>query len=156
MKLFKPIIISDSIEINTSPERIWEFFTNLEENYKAWHPQDHIVFKWTRGKPMETGSRWYGEEVVRGKLYKLKGCIGEVIPNRKIVFKYSFPFSIVAPWFDWTIETKGASSIFTARSCLRAGGFYQRYFKKHMVSKLEIYHQHVKEEGENLKRILES
>lgn len=35
MKLFKPLILTDSIEIKTTPEKIWEFFTNLEKNYKA-------------------------------------------------------------------------------------------------------------------------
>ncbi len=47
MKLFKPLILTDSIEIKTTPEKIWEFFSNLEKNYKAWHPKDHILFKWT-------------------------------------------------------------------------------------------------------------
>ena len=156
MKLFKPLILTDSIEIKTTPEKIWEFFTNLEKNYKAWHPKEHIVFKWTKGKPMESGSSWYGEEVVRGKVFKLKGTIGEVIPNKKIVFKYSFPISFVAPWFEWSIEPKGSISVFTARSYLRAGEFYLKYFKKEMEFKLEIHYQHVKEEGENLKKILES
>ena len=27
-----------------------------EKNYKAWHPKDHVEFKWTKGKPMESGS----------------------------------------------------------------------------------------------------
>lgn len=156
MKLFKPLILTDPIEIKTTPEKIWEFFTNLEKNYKAWHPKDHIVFKWTKGKPMESGSSWYGEEVVRGKVFKLKGSIGEVTPNRKIVFKYSFPISFVAPWFEWSIEPKDSISVFTARSYLRAGEFYLKYFKKEMEFKLEIHYQHVKEEGENLKKILES
>lgn len=121
MKLFKPLILKDSVEIKTTPEKIWEFFTNLEKNYKAWHPKDHVLFKWTKGKPMETGSRWYGEEVVMGKVFKLKGIIGKVIPNRKIVFKYSFPISLVAPWFEWSIEPKGSNSVFTTRSYIRAG-----------------------------------
>ena len=156
MKLFKPIILTDSIEIKTTPEKIWEFFTNLEKNYKAWHPKDHIEFKWTKGKPMESGSSWYGKEIVRGKVFKLKGTVGEVIPNRKIVLKYSFPVSFVAPWFEWSIEPKGSISVFTARSYLRAGEFYLKYFKKEMEPKLEMHYHHVKEEGENLKKILES
>ena len=84
MKIFKPLILKDSVEIRTTPGKIWDFFTNLEENYKIWHPKDHILFKWTRGKPMETGSGWYGKEIVRGKVFKLKGTIGEVIPDRII------------------------------------------------------------------------
>ena len=156
MKLFKPLILTNAIEIKTTPEKIWDFFSNLEMNYKNWHPKDHIVFKWTKGKPMESGSGWYGEEVVRGKVFKLSGTIGEVVPYRKIVFKYSFPVSLVAPWFEWSIEPKGPISVFTARSYLRAGELSLKYFKKEMELKLAIHHQHVKEEGENLKKILES
>ncbi len=99
---------------------------------------------------------WYGKEIVRGKVFKLKGTVGEVIPYRKIVFKYSFPVSFVAPWFEWSIEPKDSVSVFTARSYLRAGKFYLKYFKKEMEPKLEMHYHHVKEEGENLKKILES
>jgi len=99
MALFKQLVLKDSIEIKTTPEKIWEFFINLEKNYKTWHPEDHVLFQWTKGKPMESGSNWYGEEVLGGDLKKLKGAIGEVVPNRKIVFKYSFPLSLVSPKF---------------------------------------------------------
>ena len=154
MSLFSQLVLSDSIEIKTTPEKIWEFFTNLEKNYRAWHPQDHILFKWTKGKPMESGSNWYGEEVVRGKVFKLKGTIGEVIKNRKIVFKYSFPISLVAPRFEWLIESKGMNSIFTAKSYLRAGDLFYKLSRKEMETKIEMHNQHVREEGENLKKIL--
>jgi hypothetical protein len=40
MPLFKQLVLKDSIEIKTTPEKIWEFFTNLEQNYKTWHPED--------------------------------------------------------------------------------------------------------------------
>jgi uncharacterized protein YndB with AHSA1/START domain len=155
MSLFSQLVLSGSIEIKTTPEKIWEFFTNLEKNYKAWHPQDHILFKWTKGKPMESGSNWYGEEVVRGKVFKLKGTIGEVIQNRKIVFKYSFPISLVAPRFEWLIETKGLNSVFIAKSYLRAGDLFYKLSKKEMETKIEMHNEHVREEGENLKKILE-
>jgi uncharacterized protein YndB with AHSA1/START domain len=75
---------------------------------------------WT-GKPMGQGTRWYAEEMVHGHLFKLKGTIGEVIPFRKIVFRYSFPVSIVSPKFEWTIDPDESGSIFTATSYLNAG-----------------------------------
>ena len=156
MKLFKPLVSKDSIEIETTPEKIWEFFTNLEQNYKAWHPKDHILFQWIKGKPMETGSIWYGEEVLGGKLAKLKGTIGEVIPNRKIVFKNSFPISSIFPKFEWLIEPKGSNSVFTAMGYIRCEGFFRLIAKKHFDAQIETGKKHVKEEGENLKKILES
>ena len=130
MSLFSQLVLSDSIEIKTTPEKIWEFFTNLEKNYKAWHPQDHILFKWTKGKPMESGSNWYGEEVVRGKVFKLKGTIGEVIPNRKIVFNFTFPVTLVSPYFEWQIEPKGEKSVFTAITIIRCKKFYRKIMGK--------------------------
>ena len=155
MSLFSQLVLSDSIEIKTTPKKIWEFFTNLEDNYKVWHPQDHILFEWTKGKPMESGSKWHGEEVVREKVFKLNGTIGEVIQNRKIMFKYSFPLSLVAPRFEWLIEPKGLNSVFTTKSYIRAGNFFIKLSRKEMETKIEMHKKHCREEGENLKKILE-
>jgi len=44
MKLFKRLLLKDSMEISTTPEKIWEFFANLDKNYRAWHPGDHVLF----------------------------------------------------------------------------------------------------------------
>ena len=156
MALFKQLVLKDSVEIKTTPEKIWEFFTDLEKNYKAWHPEDHVLFKWTKGKPMETGSIFYAEEFVMGKIKKFKGTIDEVIPNRKIVFKYSFPLSLVSPGFEWQIEPKGSNSVFTALSYIRYMGLWRLISPKGIDTLIEIGGKHVKEEGENLKKILES
>ena len=104
---------------------------------------------------MAQGTKWYAEEMVHGHLFKLKGEIGEVIPFRKIEFKYSFPISIVSPKFEWIIELKESSSIFTAISYLNAGDLFYKLSKKEMEWKLEATKKHTKEEGEHLKKILE-
>ena len=150
------MLLKDTIEIATTPEKIWEFFTHLEQNYKAWHPEDHVLFKWTKGQPMESKSHWYAEEVVHGKVFKLRGTIGEVIPNRKIVFNYSLPISLVAPKFEWLIEPKGSTTVFTAISYLRAGEFFYKIARKEMERKIPMHNKHVRTEGENLKKILEA
>ncbi len=159
MALFKQLILEDSIEIKTKPEKIWEFFTSLEKNYKVWHPDDHVLFKWTKGKPMERGSSFYGEEFMMGKIKKFKGTIDEVIPNRKIVFKYSFPLLLISPGFEWQIEPKGSNSVFTAISYIRCEKFMRKLLKyseyKGMETLIKAGKKHVKEEGENLKKILE-
>ena len=154
MGLFSQWKLSDVVEINASPEKIWEFFVKLEENYVDWHPTDHIKFEWI-GTPMETGTKWYAEEIVHGHIFKLKGIVGEVIPFRKIVFKYSFPISIVAPKFEWNIVPNESRSVFIAYSYLNAGDLFYRMAKKEMDWKLEATKKHTKEEGENLKCFLE-
>ncbi|MBU7022107.1 MAG: SRPBCC family protein [Theionarchaea archaeon] len=154
MGLFDQLAIRDSIEIRTTPEKIWEFFYNLEQNYTSWHPE-HVVFKWTEGPPMESGSAWYAEEVSLGKLKKLKGTIDEVIPNRKIVFKNVFPVSLVSPRFEWHIEPTGSNSVFTAINYLRAEGLYRTIARETMETAIKASRKHMKEEGENLRKILE-
>ena len=156
MSLFTELALRDSIEIKATPERIWNFFTDLERNYKTWHPKDHVLFKWTEGRPMESGSTWYGEEVLGGELRKLRGTIGEVVPNRKIVFKYAFPLSLVSPGFEWLIEPKGSHTVFTAIGYVRCIQFYRLIAKKHVDTSIEVGKKHIREEGENLKKILEN
>ena len=159
MALFNPLVLKDSIEIKASPEKIWEFFANLEQNYKAWHPEDHIVFKWTEGEPMEVGSHIYAEEYIMGDVKKGKVVVSEVIPYRKIVFKNSFPVFLVSPGFEWQIEPRGSHSVFTAISYVRAEKIMRILIKfseyKNMETLIEVGKKHIKEEGENLKKILE-
>lgn len=44
MRLFEDIILTDSIEIKATPERIFQFFLHIvdDASYQAWHPEDHV------------------------------------------------------------------------------------------------------------------
>jgi uncharacterized protein YndB with AHSA1/START domain len=155
MAFSKQQSIKDSIEIKTTPEKIWEFFVHLDENYRAWHPEDHILFRWIGGKPLEVGSTFYAEQRVKGKVVKYRGTFIEIIPNRKIVFKCAFPVSVVSPKFEWLIEPKDPNCVFTAVTYMRFGRLFQKLFKKHIEGSKQVHDKHVKAEGENLKKILE-
>lgn len=155
MALFKQLVLKGSIEIKTSPEKIWEFFSNLDKNYTIWHPEDHIVFRWTKGKPMEEGSHFYAEQYAMGKVTKYVGTIGEAVPNRKVVLKMSFPMSIVSPKFEWYIEPKGSNSVFTDVSYLSFERLFRTFYKKGLENLIEAHDKHTGEERENLKKILE-
>lgn len=90
MGIFKQVVLKNSIEIKTSSEKIWAFLANIEKNYKSWHPKEHILFHWTKGKPLEIGSAIYSEEVMNGELLKIKATVVESVPNRKVGFKFCF------------------------------------------------------------------
>ena len=155
MGIFGQLALRDSIEIRTTPEKIWEFFAHLDKNYTTWHPEDHIVFKWVDGEPLATGSKFYAEQLVMGKTRIYNGTIDEVIPNRKIVIKFAFPISIVSPTVEWQIEPKNSTCIFTAITYMRFGVLYQRLFKKHMEKFIKVHNKHTWAEAENLKKIME-
>jgi hypothetical protein len=151
MALFKRIVLKDTIEINTTPDRIWEFWVNMDRNYKSWHPQDHILFRWTRGKPMEEGSIIYAEETVGGKLLKGKVTCMDVVPKRKFALVLPFPRSLFVK-YEYLIEPRGAKTAFTAFTYLKYPGFARRRIEL----AVEVGRKHVREEGENLKKILEA
>ncbi|UCG83474.1 MAG: hypothetical protein JSW38_01240 [Dehalococcoidia bacterium] len=147
MALFERVVLKDTVEINTTPDRVWEFWVNMDKNYRSWHPQDHVLFRWTRGKPMEEGSKKYAEETVGGKLLKLKVVCMDVVPKRKFTLALPFPQSLFAR-YEYLIEPRGAKTAFTY---LKYPGFARRGIE----SAADVGKKHVKEEGENLKTILE-
>ena len=156
MGIFDPLILKHSIEIATAPEKIWEFFANLDTNYTTWHPEDHVVFRWIEGKPLEVGARFYSEQYAMGEIHTFKGYISKTMPNRKIVMKFDFPISIVTPKIEWLLEPKDSNTIFTAITYYRLGKLCQKLFKKHTEKIIVAHDKHVGAEGENLKRILEA
>jgi hypothetical protein len=159
MGLLEDVVLTESIEIKTTPEKIFDFFAHLvdDERYRAWHPDDHVALRWIKGKPWEEGSVVYAEEYIHGKLHKLKFIITEVVPNRKIEFApLSRLLRIYFPKNTFSIEPRGESCIFTASGWLRIGWLVKTLAKNKLEKGLSSARKHMKEEGENLKRILES
>jgi hypothetical protein len=150
MAFFERVVLKDTVEINTTPEEIWKFWVNMDKNYKTWHPEDHIVFRWTKGKPMEEGSTIYAEEVVGGKSVKGKTTCVDVVPNRKFSLKVPFPRSLFCK-YEYLIEPRGTKTAFNAITYLK----YPSFARKHIQSLIELGEKHVREEGENLKKLLE-
>jgi len=147
------MIITDSIEIKAPPERIFSFFTGLKDDasYRAWHP-DHVVMRWIKGEPFHEGSVAYFEEYLHGKIHKGKFVCTKVVPSRLIEYKPPFPLSVLFPGNSFVIEpTDEGSCIFTAAGIMRVGPLGKRLNRK----QIEGVQRHMKEEGENLKAILE-
>jgi len=159
MGLLEDVTLTDSIEIKTTPEKIFDFFAHLvdDESYRAWHPDDHVALRWIKGQPWEEGSVSYAEEYIHGKLHKLKFVITKVVPNRRIEYApQSRLLRIYFPKNTFTIEPKGDTCVFTASGCLRIGRLAKFLAKNKVERGLSSVRKHMKEEGENLKRILEA
>ena len=90
-------------------------------------------------------------------MHKIKFRIQEVVPNKKIEFVPFFWFlRIYFPKNTFAIEQKGDVCIFTATVHLRIGRIAKKIAKNHIKDGLASVRKHVKEEGENLKRMLEN
>ena len=150
--------LTDSIEIEATPEQVFDWLVERfkdKESYQAWHP-DHVDIRWIKGESLQEGSIIYAEEYLHGELHKLKFIITKVVPNRVMEYRPLFPWSIFAPGNAFLIEQKGENScIFTAKGSLRMPRWlFKRLHKKHK-NKIEATEQHMREEGENLKKALE-
>ena len=149
------ITLKDSIEIKATPEKVFKWLVQRfkgKEAYQAWHP-DHVDIRWIKGEPLQEGSIVYAEEYLHGQLHKLKFLITKVVPNKEIEYRALFPLSLFAPGNAFIIEPKGKSScVFTATGRLRVGPLFKKFGK----NQIEATKRHMKEEGENIKRALES
>jgi hypothetical protein len=143
--------LSDSIEIKASPEKVYAWFINIDKNYKEWHP-DHVKALWLTENKMKVGSKLYSEEYIHGELHKIKFKCINIEPNRKIEFKNLLPVSLICPKGSFKFEPKGGNCIFTATLSFRMGNMLSKLAKK----KVEALKNHMKEEGENLKKIIEN
>ena len=159
MALMEEITLTDTIEIKTTPEKIFSFLTGLvdSESYVAWHPQDHVSLRWLKGKPWQEGSVACAEEYMHGKLHKLKFVVAKVEPNKRIDWIPASKFlRRYVPGNSFVIEPKEDSCLFIASGTLRVGWLFRTLARKQLERGLACVKKHMKEEGENLKRILET
>lgn len=152
MFLFKEKILKDSIEINAPVEKVWGFFDHLDLNYKSWHEDAHVTCRWLKGRPHEEGSIAYFEEVLDGKLCKIKVITTRVEKYRLVETRPPFPISLIHTKGTYLFESNGESSVFTAINHFRIPFLFSR----NLLSLIAATERHMREEGENLKKILEN
>lgn len=159
MAFFEEVILKDTIEIETTDEKVFNFLTSIvdDDGYRAWHEKDHVSFRWLKGNPWAEGSVLYAEEYIHGKLHKLKFKIIKIIPNKRIEYTPTSPFlRRFFPKNEFIIEGKGDYCLFTASGTYRVGKLGKILFKRAIENSLSSVRKHMREEGENLKAILES
>jgi len=159
MPFFEDVILTDSINIKTIPEKLFNFLINIvdDESYRAWHKEDHVSFRWLKGQPWTEGSVMYAEEYIHGKLHKLKFTITKIVPNRRI--EYAPVSCFLRKFFpknEFIIEQEEESCLFIASGTYRLGWIARVFFRKAVENGLSSVKKHMKEEGDNLKTILEN
>ena len=142
--------LRESIEINATPEAIWDWFLHIAENYLEWHPS-HVKAIWETETSSELGSILYAEEYIEDDFLKMKSKLTELIPNKLYRFKTVGTLKLILAGGSFEIEPSENGSIFTATLDFHMGKLLSKLAKKTM----QQISQHMFEEGENLKKILE-
>lgn len=159
MSLFEDVIVAESIEIRTTPENIFNYLTGIvdDESYRALHNANNVSFRWLKGQAWVVGSIAYAEHYLHGELHKFKFIITKTVPNRHI--EYAPTSRLIRRFFpkkEFVIQEKSDSCLFIASETFRVGWIGKTFFKKAMENGFLSARKYMKEEGENLKRILES
>ena len=151
------ITLKDSIEIKTTPEKIFDWFKNLDKHFTEWHPNHKKFVKVTGG--MDEGDIVYFEECVDGKWYKAKGKIAKIEKTEK---DWQMEFKTPLAKISFIIGAKGDICIFThiesfGLQTLIIGSILDFLMSKvfNFLFRFDLIKKDMEEDGKNLKRILE-
>jgi len=143
--------LTDSIRIDSPPEPVWEWLSGLSEHYTEWHP-DHVSAEWEHGEPNQVGSILRAVEDLGGTREVLRFEMTSVEPPHRLEYRLRGPISMLLPGGAFAVVSDDRGSRFTATISYRFGRLTERLFKRRTAA----LQRHMKEEGENLKRIIES
>ena len=149
------ISLRDSIEIHTTPRQLFAWLGRMPQVYKAWHP-DHVACRVLHGSMLEVGSEIECQEFLHGKLHSMRFRMAKVFPDKRVEFVIE---GMGKGAFD--AEADGDMVRFTAELDIGSdapiiGRLFDIIFTRLFQRRIEAMRQHMAEEGQNLKTILES
>lgn len=146
------ILRSVSPGIRADAQSVFDFFAGMESNYLRWHP-DHVSFHWLDRPELKPGVRFYFEERIGGKLLKKSVVFTAIDPGSRIEFApTSRLFRFFLPRITFLISDAGGGVVVTQEIVLRIGPLAAWLNRR----ELDAVRTHMREEGENLKRLLET
>jgi len=143
--------LTDSINVDAPPERVWSWLAELAGHYPEWHP-DHISADWTCGEPNRVGSQLTAVENLAGHREELVFEMTKVDPPRRMEYRILGPHSIVIPGGSFSVVPRAGGSTFTAALSYRFGWFAELLFGRRIAA----LRSHMDEEGRNLKQLVEA
>lgn len=143
--------LTDSIWIDSPPEAVWEWLSTMSEHYTEWHP-DHVSAAWVHGEPNRVGSILEAVEDLGGTREVLRLEMKSIDPPNGFGYRIRGPISLLLPGGTFAVVSDGGGARFTATISYRFGWLTERLFNRRTAALTT----HMNEEGENLKRIVES
>jgi hypothetical protein len=144
--------LHDSIWIRTTPRQVFRFFETMDEHYLRWHP-DHLLFRWEEGRGVREGVVFHFEETIGGKRMKKRVHFTRVEPDRHVEFTFTNRLlALIVPRLSFHFEPERGGTRFEAEIVVRTGPLGAWLNRR----EFDAVRQHMREEGENLKALLEA
>jgi uncharacterized protein YndB with AHSA1/START domain len=136
-----------------SPEQVWRFFVEMDDNYQDVHPE-HLVWRTLSGKPLREGTVWFADEWVGPLRVSSRFFTEKAEPGHFFSYRVGFPGRLVGAGgsFRFTPTAEGHCQM---REEVHFG------FKIPVLSlvldrllalflPIEEFRRHIREEGKNL------
>ncbi len=149
------IRLTDRVVIRTTPERVFGWLARMPEEYGRWHP-DHVSCRATGGSLTRPGSVVDCKEYLHGKLHTLR------LETRSFREDERLDYAIQGlGWGAFSVARVAEGVEFTAEIALGTniplvGWIVDAVLRMLFRGRIAAMRVHMREEGENLKRILES
>jgi hypothetical protein len=153
------ISMVETTRIRAGTDRVWRFFSELDEHYPEWH-REHLAWRTLRGKPLAKGTVWFADEWVGPLRVSGRFFVEDAEPERFFAYRVGFPSSMVraggsfrfVPTPDGSCEM--VEEVRLGFSTPIIGALVDRLLA--IVIPLDELRRHIREEGENLARLLDS
>jgi uncharacterized protein YndB with AHSA1/START domain len=148
-------VLSDEVIVDAPPDAVYEFFRTMdEERYLAWH-REHLAFRFVAGDRIAEGARAYFEEEIGDEHFESTVRYTEVRAPEYIEFRDEDRLTrLFNPKNTFAFESVDGGTRVVAEVHLRIGPLER--LSSHVHHELEELRRHMREEGENLKRLVES
>jgi hypothetical protein len=152
-----------SVEIKAEPEAVYNYIADYSGHFKEVSP-DHlervIVIKSIRIKDGYIDNPrvyWYFKQIspVTGKVQKLRARLLRLEPNRRICYKFLFPYSFVLPRVENTLDRKGDVTVYTTNLTIGRLFAWLAGRSKKVAGVIDLMVDHIQEEMDNTRKVVE-
>jgi len=158
MPFFDDVVLKESIEITTTPENLFSYLTSIvdDASFKTLNA-DNISFRWQQGDPWSVGSIAFAEKYLHGKPHRFRFIVSNIAPHRHIEFMpTSRLMRMFFPKKEFIIEQTDDGCRLISSATFRIGWIGKKLFKKSIDDGLSHFKAYLKEEGKNLRKLLEA
>lgn len=149
------MLLRHEIDIDCSAEALFNWLGAIDQHYLQWHP-DHISCRYINGDSFEPGSILFCQEYLHGRPHKFRMRLTRHEPGERVEYSVGLGMKGV-----FAAEPDGDGVRFIAELQL---GFrlpliaraQDAALRRLIGWKIEALEKHMREEGENLKAIIEA
>lgn len=149
------IKLRDNIRIQTTPEQLFQWLESMPQEYVSWHP-DHVACRVIKGSMLQLGSEIECQEYLHGELHTMRFRLTRVDPGRRLEYQIKALGKGAFEAIQKGEEVEFVAEVELGTDAPLVGRMVDTVLRVLFNRRLVAMRQHMQEEGQNLKKIIES